>query len=94
MEELSISQAINMKKKLENQLEYYLENKNINFQKTQPKSPTKKDIIAGKSDSIPVFDKYTHYVIKDEEVDHKIYELSREINSLESYILKEQERIA
>ena len=48
MEHLTISQAKIEKTKLENELELYLEQKEVNFIKTQPKSPIMKDIIEGK----------------------------------------------
>jgi len=94
MDHLTIEGAKREIDKLNNELELYLEKKNINFQRTQPSSPVLKDIIPGKSDSIPVFDKFTHYVIKDEECDNKIYSLLDSINAYERFIIKETKRLS
>ena len=93
MEHLTISQAKIEKTKLENELELYLEQKEVNFIKTQPKSPIMKDIIEGKSDGFRVSDKFTHYLIKDNEFDDKIFALQKSINSYEKFIINEMERI-
>ena len=93
MEHLTINKAKIMREQLINELDLYLEKKEINFIKTQPGSPIMRDIIEGKSDSFKVSDKYTHYLIKDTELDEKIFALSKEINALERYIIKEMERI-
>ena len=94
MDHLTIEGAKREIDKLNNELELYLEKKNINFQRTQPTSPVLKDIIPGKSDSIPIFDKYTHYLIKDEECDNKIYSLLDSINAYERFIIKETKRLS
>lgn len=93
MDHLSISNAIVMKDQLTKELELYLEQKEINFIKTQPSSPIMKDIIEGKSDSFRISDKYTHYIIKDEQLDIKIFSLEKEINALEKYIINQMEII-
>jgi hypothetical protein len=93
MEHLTISKAKIMREQLVNELDLYLEQKEINFIKMQPESPVMRDIIEGKSDSFKISDKFTHYVIKDEKLDEKIFALQREINALERYIIKEMERI-
>ena len=93
MDHLSISNAIVMKDQLTKELELYLEQKEINFIKTQPSSPIMKDIIEGKSDSFRISDKYTHYIIKDEQLDIKIFALEKEINALEKYIINQMEII-
>ena len=94
MEELNIREAKNRRKKLYNELDVYLTQKKINFIKTQPASPIMRDIITGKNDGKMIFDKFNHYVIKDEKYDAKIYSIQEEINSLEEYIVKEMERVA
>ena len=94
MEHLSIGQAKNEKRKLENELELYLEKKKINFERTQPSSPKLKDVIPGKSNSITVYDKLTHYTIRNEELDQTIYALQEEINAIERYIINEMRRIS
>ena len=94
MEHLTITQARNEIKKLEDRLELYLTKKKINFERTQPSSPKLRDIIPGKSNSPDVFDKFTHYVIKDEELDQTIYLIQEEINAYEKYIINEMKRIS
>lgn len=90
---MTISQAKTERQKLVNELELYLEQKEINFIKTQPKSPIMKEVIEGKSDGFRISDKFTHYIIKDEKFDEKIFTLQKEINALEKYIISEMERI-
>lgn len=94
MDHITISQARNEIKKLESSLDLYLTKKKINFEKTQPSSPKLKDIIPGKSDTINIFDKFTHYAIKDEELDKTIYLIQEEINAYERFIISEMKRIA
>lgn len=90
---MTINQAIIERQKLINELDLYLEQKEINFIKTQPKSPIVRDVIEGKSDGFRISDKFTHYIIKDEKFDLKIFTLQKEINSIEKYIINEMERI-
>ena len=94
MDHLTIEGAKREIDKLNNELELYLEKKKINFERTQTSSPKLKDIIPGKIDSIPIFDKYTHYLIKDEECDNKIYQLLDSINAYEKFIIKETKRLS
>ena len=93
MDHLTINQAKIIRNQLVNELELYLEQKEINFIKTQPKSPLMKDIIEGKSDGFKINDRFTHYIIKDESLDEKIFALEKEINTYEKFIIKEMERI-
>lgn len=93
MDHLTINQAKIIRNQLVNELELYLEQKEINFIKTQPKSPLMKDIIEGKSDGFKINDRFTHYIIKDEKLDEKIFALEKEINTYEKFIIKEMERI-
>ena len=90
---MTINQAKTERQKLINELDLYLEQKEINFIRTQPKSPIMKDVIEGKSDGFRISDKFTHYIIKDEKFDEKIFTLQKEINALEKYIINEMERI-
>lgn len=90
---MTINQAKTERQKLVNELELYLEQKEINFIRTQPKSPIMKDVIEGKSDGFRISDKFTHYIIKDNSFDEKIFTLQKEINALEKYIINEMERI-
>ena len=49
MDHLTINKAKIIREQLMNELELYLEQKEINFIKTQPGSPVMRDIIEGKS---------------------------------------------
>lgn len=88
---LSIEEAKREIKKLENELDLYLTKKKINYQKTQPASIKIKDIVISSKN---IFDKFSHYVIKDEELDIKIYSLQEAILSYQEYIVKEMKRIS
>ena len=91
VEHFTIRQAKNEIKKLENELDLYLTKKRINFEKTQTKATAIKDII---SSSKNMFDSFTHYVIKDEEVDAKIYNILESITAYRTFIIKEMKRIS
>lgn len=93
MEHLTINQAKIERERMINELELYLEQKEINFIKTQPESPIMKDIVEGKSDGFRISDKLTHYLIRDEQFDEKIFALQKSINAYENFIIKEMERI-
>lgn len=93
MDHLTISKAKIIREQLMNELELYLEQKEINFIKTQPTSPVMRDIIEGKSDGFKISDKLTHYLVKDEQLDEKIFALQKSINSYEKFIINEMERI-
>lgn len=93
MDHLTINQAKIEKDKLINELDLYLEQKEVNFIKMQPESPVMRDVIEGKSDGFKISDKYTHYLIKDEKLDEKIFALQKEINAYEKFIINEMERI-
>lgn len=88
---MTIREARNEVEKLGNELELYLEKKKINFNKTQPGSIKYQDIV---THSNILIDKFTHYVIKDVELDEHILTLQEEINSLEKYIIEEMKRIS
>lgn len=88
---MTIREARNEVEKLSNELELYLDKKKINFNKTQPGSIKYQDIVAH---SNILIDKFTHYVIKDVELDSKINNILEEINSLEKYIIEEMKRIS
>lgn len=91
---MNILKAKNEIDKLQDTLELYLQKKKINFIKSQPGSPIMKDIITGKNDGKAIFDKFAHYIIKDEELDTEIYTLQESINAYENYIIKEMKRIS
>ena len=90
---MTIGVAKNRLNQIENELLYLTEKKIINFEKTQPSSPKLKDIVEGKSNSKVVSDKYTHYIIKDDDLDNEIIALEKEKNSLDRFILNEIERL-
>lgn len=85
--ELSIGETKNIIQNLQNKLELYLRKKQINFDKTQPKSSKIKDIVVSNSNTN--FDCFTTYMIKDEECDDKIYKLQQEILAYQTYLNKE-----
>lgn len=89
---LTIKEARNEIEKLENELDMYLTKKKINYVKTQPGSSKFKDVVTSRTNAI--FDKFSHYIIKDEELDTKIYSLQESILSYQEYILKEMQRIS
>ena len=85
--ELTIKEAKNEIKRLENELDIYLTQKNINFLKTQPKAMQIKDLVV---DSSHVnLDTFLNYVSRDEECDEKIYSLlasiAKEIQRMSTY---------
>lgn len=89
---LTIREAKNEVIHLENELEVYLTKKRVNFLKTQPGTVNYKDIITSKTNNI--FDKYTHYVIKDEEIDTKIFGIQESIASYMQFIVNEMKRMS
>ncbi len=91
-QELTIRSAKNNIKQLENELDVYLTQKNINYLKTQPKAMQIKDIVVDSSHTN--FDSFLNYVSKDEEYDSKIYGLLASIYSYKSYIAKEIQRMS
>lgn len=89
---LTIRQAKNEIKKLENNLDLYLTKKKINFEKTQPAGNEIKSVVTSKGNVL--FDKFTHYVIKDEELDSTIYSIQESILAYQQFIVKEMKRIS
>ena len=81
---LTIRQAKNEIKKLENNLDLYLTKKKINFEKTQPASNEIKSVVTSKG----------NYVIKDEELDSTIYSIQESILAYQQFIVKEMKRIS
>lgn len=89
---LTIKEAKNELQKDMNELELYLTKKKINYQKTQPKGTNYDKIVVS---GIPItFDKFTHYVVKDDQYDSKIYSLQESIVAWENYIINEMKRVA
>lgn len=89
---LTIKEAKNNMQHDINELELYLTKKRINFQKTQPQATNYDKIVVS---GTPIsFDKFTHYVIRDEDYDIKIYSLLESINAWEKYIIEEMKRMS
>ena len=89
--ELTIKEAQNEIKHLENELDVYLTQKNINFLKTQPKAMQIKDLVVDSTHTN--IDSFLNYVSRDEEYDSKIYGLLASIYSYKNYIAKEIQRM-
>lgn len=89
---LTIREVKKILRDLNDELDLELTNKKINLYKTQPQSVKLKDIIVDSSHAS--FDKFSHYVIKDEELDTKIIALLQSINSYEALIIKRIRSIA
>jgi hypothetical protein len=88
---LSLKQIKNELIKLNNQLGNYLKLKEINFEKATGTTYKFKEIITSKTDFI--FDKFTHYLIKNEDYDNKIDSLQQSILSYEQLLFKEVDRM-
>ena len=90
IEELSIRELKYKIKEIEDELELYLTLKKIEFSKSQPGAMTYKDIIVqgGKP-----FDKFTHYLIKSEQYDEKINELTQSLLAYETRLAKKIKNI-
>lgn len=91
MEHLTIKRAKNEILKAQNELDVYLTKKKINFIRQLPGSSKMKDTMVDSSRVI--FDKFTQYVIRDEELDEKITSLLETINAYEKFIIEETKRL-
>ena len=89
--ELSIKEIKYNIKDLEAKLNFYLTKKAINFNKTQPSAIIYKDIV---TNSGMIFDKFSHYVIKDNEFDAKIYELTENILAYQTLLISKLKAIS
>ena len=89
---LTIREAKNEIKHLENELDVYATQRNINFLKTQPGAVKNQDIVVDSSHTN--IDSFLNYVSKDEELDTKIYGLVAAIYSWKAYIAKEIQRLS
>lgn len=78
-------------KKIDNELEFQLTKKQINFGRTQPQSVKLKEICV--QSSFKDYDPLLSYLIKDEECDYKIDNLLENKRKLESLLTKEFQRI-
>ena len=89
---LTIREIKRILRDLEDNLENEINLKQINFQKTQPKATSMEKIIVDTSHSS--FDRFSHYVIKDNEHDLKIISLIESINSYQELLTKRLKSIA
>ncbi len=71
MKELTIRELKHIIKELEDDLDLYLTLKKINFYKTQPGAIKYKDIMTNQS--MVISDRFSQYVIRDEEYDNVIF---------------------
>lgn len=91
-EKLTIKQAKNEIRQLENELDLYATKKKINFEKTQPSAIKIKEIVVDSSHTN--IDSFLNYVLRDEEYDTKIYSLIANIYAYKRYIAEELKRIS
>ena len=91
VEELTIKELKYKIKDLEDDLDLYLTLKKINFQKTQPGCSKPKDIVTSKP--IIFFDKFSHYVIKDEDYDDTIYLKTEQLLAYQKRLLQKIENV-
>ena len=85
-DKLTIKQAKNEIKQLENELDLYATKKKINFEKTQPGAIKIKEIVVDSSHVS--IDNFLNYVSRDEEYDTKIYSLIANIYAIRNILLK------
>ena len=89
---LTIKEAINEREKLENQIKLYLNKKDFNFYKTQPKGSSYDKVMV--ESSMTLFDRFLKYVEKNNEVDDKLFSIMASINAYNEYIINEVQRIS
>lgn len=77
--------------KIDNRLNFLLEKKEINFQKTQPGSPLLKSTMVDTSRNI--VDKFALYMIRDEELDSEIQQLRDDLINWIKYYNEEIKRL-
>ena len=89
-EELTIRTATSRIEQLQNNLDYWLSQKELNYNKTQPSSKPLTGINVSGGQRV---DKYLEYVIKDEAIDNKIDLIVDQMKLYESFIEKELARL-
>ena len=90
--ELTVKEIKYKIKELEDDLNLYLTLKKINYEKTQPQSVRYQDIVISGGNKI--FDKFTHYVIKDEDYDTTIYAITEAILVWEQRLVEKIKNIS
>lgn len=83
--ELTIKEIKHQIKELEDDLDLYLTLKKINFEKTQPKAVNYKEVMVNNNSH---FDKFSHYMIKDEDYDETIYSKTEALNAWEKRLIE------
>lgn len=87
----SIKEIRNKILEIDNRLNFLLEKKEINFERTQPGSPLLKSTIVDTSRNI--VDKFALYMIKDEELDREIQDLRDQLIIWIKYYNEEVKRL-
>lgn len=77
--------------RLQNNLEYYLTKKKINFEKTQPGASKLKEVVV--FSGFNIFDAFSSYMIKDEEIDEYIYPIQEELLNEQLLFIREINRM-
>ncbi len=73
--------------KLQNNLNFYMKKKQINFEKTQPSSIKLKDLVV--DGGFKNWDPFISYMIKDEECDKEIYSIQKELLAYQELLVDE-----
>ena len=73
--------------KLQNNLNFYMKKKQINFEKTQPTSIKLKDLVV--DEGFKNWDPFMSYMIKDEECDKEIYSIQKELLAYQELLVDE-----
>ena len=89
-EELTIQTAQRELERLQNNLEYWLGQKELIFKKTQPSSKPLNGVMVNGGKRV---DKNLQYVIKDEEIDNKIDLIAEQMSLYEKFIENEMKRL-
>lgn len=87
---MTIKEANNKLEKIDNDIEYYLKQKEIEISNVMPKAvdTTKEIVKSGKR-----VDRFSQYVIEIEEIDRELDKLYADKKNLENYIEKELHRL-
>lgn len=92
LKNLTIKEAKNKIKQLENELDVYLTKMNLNYLKTQPVAVKINEIVVDSSHMS--FDSFLNCFMKNEKYDSKIYDILVSIYTYKLFIVKELERMS
>ncbi len=92
LKNLTIKEAKNKIKQLENELDVYLTKMNLNYLKTQPVAVKINEIVVDSSHMS--FDNFLNCFMKNEKYDSKIYDNLVSIYTYKLFIVKELERMS